>query len=59
MKAKEFSAANAFQSEYHRQDLSRKIKELFARFDGLLVPTTPTFPSIESSKWTRLGKTVD
>jgi urea carboxylase/allophanate hydrolase len=47
MKAREFSAADAFQSEYHRQDLSRKIKETFRRFDALLVPTTPTFPPIE------------
>ncbi|OKP03769.1 Urea amidolyase [Penicillium subrubescens] len=47
MNAREFSAADAFQSQYLRQDLSRKIKKTFGRFDALLVPTTPTFPSIE------------
>ncbi|PHH91570.1 hypothetical protein CDD83_11164 [Cordyceps sp. RAO-2017] len=46
-KARNFSAADAFASEYARQDLARQISAALAGFDGLLVPTTPTFPTIE------------
>ncbi|KYK54116.1 hypothetical protein DCS_06073 [Drechmeria coniospora] len=44
-RAKAFSAADAFASEYARQDLAREISNAFESFDGLLVPTTPTFPT--------------
>ncbi|KAJ4985793.1 urea carboxylase [Stagonosporopsis vannaccii] len=47
MKAESFSAADAFRAEYARQDLTREILTLFEPFDGLLVPTSPTFPTIE------------
>lgn len=46
-KARHFSAADAFASEYARQDLARQIAVALADFDGLLVPTAPTFPTIE------------
>ncbi|XP_044717055.1 amidase domain-containing protein [Hirsutella rhossiliensis] len=46
-KARHFSAADAFASEYARQDLARQIAMALADFDGLLVPTAPTFPTIE------------
>lgn len=44
-RAKKFSAADTFSAEYLRQDLTREIQTVFAAFDGLLVPTTPTFPT--------------
>ncbi|TEA17660.1 Urea amidolyase [Colletotrichum sidae] len=47
LKAKNFNAADLFESEYHRQDLTRKIEAEFAEYDAILVPTTPTFPTIE------------
>ncbi|POR35569.1 Urea amidolyase [Tolypocladium paradoxum] len=46
-KANNFTAADAFASEYIRRDLAREITIVFRDFDGLLVPTTPTFPTIE------------
>ncbi|CAH0054156.1 unnamed protein product [Clonostachys solani] len=45
--AEKFTAADAFAGEYLRQDLTRQIESAFARFDGILVPTTPTFPTLE------------
>jgi urea carboxylase/allophanate hydrolase len=47
MKAEQFSAADLFACEYHRQDLSRDIEQIFGQYDALLVPTAPTFPSIQ------------
>lgn len=46
-KARDFSAADAFASEYARQDLTRQIAMALCEFDGLLVPTAPTFPTIQ------------
>ncbi|CAI6285447.1 unnamed protein product [Periconia digitata] len=46
-KAESFSAADAFIAEYKRQDLTREILTLFQSFDGLLVPTSPTFPTLK------------
>lgn len=46
-KANNFTAADAFASEYVRQDLARQITVAFRDFDGILVPTAPTFPTIE------------
>ncbi|KAL3464937.1 urea carboxylase [Aspergillus heterothallicus] len=46
MTAKKFTAADLFTQEYRRQELSRTIISLFNRFDAILVPTTPTFPTI-------------
>ncbi|WYZ36750.1 hypothetical protein EsH8_II_000256 [Colletotrichum jinshuiense] len=47
LKAKNFDAADLFASEYLRQDLTREIEEKFGDFDAILVPTAPTFPTIE------------
>ncbi|WQF81972.1 Putative biotin/lipoyl attachment, Carboxyltransferase domain, subdomain A and B, biotin carboxylase [Colletotrichum destructivum] len=47
LKAKGFNAADLFASEYLRQDLTRQIQDRFAEFDAILVPTAPTFPTIE------------
>ena len=47
MNARNFTAADAFNFEYRRQDLCRQIEQQFAEFDALLVPTSPTFPTIE------------
>ncbi|CAI7672942.1 unnamed protein product [Penicillium pancosmium] len=50
MKAEQFSAADLFACEYRRNDLSRQIEQLFGHYDALLVPTTPTFPSVQDLK---------
>lgn len=47
MQAKTFSAADFFSAEYQRQDLARQIHETFRTFDAILVPTSPTFPTLE------------
>ncbi|KAL4785240.1 urea carboxylase [Aspergillus varians] len=46
MTAKNFTAVDLFKQEYRRQELSRTIAPLFNRFDAILVPTSPTFPTI-------------
>lgn len=46
MKAPNFTAADAFAGVYERQELTRVIEETFGSFDLILVPTTPTFPSL-------------
>lgn len=45
MKARHFSAADAFAAEYKRQELARAIRAAFDAYDFILVPTTPTFPT--------------
>jgi len=45
-KAKNFSATDAYRSEYRRADLAREIQLLMAEFDALLVPTSPRHPTI-------------
>lgn len=47
LKAPGFSAADLFQAQYRRQHLTNKISGAFARFDAVLVPTAPTFPTLE------------
>ncbi|KAL4873030.1 hypothetical protein BDV12DRAFT_182654 [Aspergillus spectabilis] len=46
MTAKNFNAADLFKQQYRRQELTRTIVSQFNRFDALLVPTSPTFPTI-------------
>ncbi|KAJ6441122.1 urea amidolyase [Purpureocillium lavendulum] len=46
-KASNFSAADSFASEYERQELTRQIATMFQPFDAIMVPTTPTFPTLE------------
>ncbi|RMJ19715.1 hypothetical protein CDV36_000549 [Fusarium kuroshium] len=47
IRAQTLSAADVFAGEYLRQDLTRQIELAFSQFDGLLVPTSPTFPTME------------
>ncbi|RAL02889.1 allophanate hydrolase [Aspergillus ibericus CBS 121593] len=47
LQAERFSAVDVFQNEYRRQELASQIRRLVARFDATLVPTTPTFPTIQ------------
>lgn len=41
----EGSAVDAFQAEYRRKELVRKIEGIFKDVDALFVPTTPRFPT--------------
>ncbi|KAF9776480.1 hypothetical protein IL306_005336 [Fusarium sp. DS 682] len=47
IRAQSLSAADVFEGEYLRQELTRQIEREFARFDGLLIPTSPTFPTMD------------
>ncbi|KAH7143176.1 allophanate hydrolase subunit 2-domain-containing protein [Fusarium sp. MPI-SDFR-AT-0072] len=47
IRAQSLSAADVFEGEYLRQELTRQIEREFARFDGLLIPTSPTFPTLD------------
>ncbi len=40
------TAVQAFNAEYRRMALLRKIQQLFQGFDALLVPTAPRFPTL-------------
>ncbi|WP_336944377.1 allophanate hydrolase [Acinetobacter modestus] len=42
-----YSAVDAYNAEYLKQDLARKIQQTLADFDALIVPTAPTIYSIE------------
>lgn len=46
-KARNFSAKDGFRGEYRRMALRRKIEQAMETIDALLVPTTPTFPTIK------------
>ena len=46
-KARQFSAADAFDGIYRLADLKRRADALLARFDALLVPTAPTHYRID------------
>ncbi|PYI02086.1 urea amidolyase [Aspergillus sclerotiicarbonarius CBS 121057] len=48
--AERFSAVDVFQIEYRRQELASQIGRLVAKFDAILVPTTPTFPTTQELK---------
>ena len=41
-----FSAADQFRAEYRREALLKIITKMFEKIDALLVPTTPTFPTL-------------
>jgi len=45
-KAKNFSATDAFLSEYQRAQLAREIQQMMSSVDALLVPTSPRHPTI-------------
>lgn len=44
----QFTAVDTFKAEYERAALARQIQDALAPFDALLVPTAPTFPTIEA-----------
>jgi len=44
-KAVNFSATDAYRSEYRRADLAREIQTIMSGFDALLVPTSPRHPT--------------
>ncbi len=46
-KAQGFTSVDVFEAEYLRRDLTREIETAFRGFDAILVPTTPTFPTIQ------------
>ncbi|ODQ68343.1 urea amidolyase [Nadsonia fulvescens var. elongata DSM 6958] len=45
--AENFSAADCFHFEYKRKALLRKIQDIFANIDGLVVPTCPLIPTMD------------
>lgn len=45
-KANNFNAVDVFENEYLKVDLIRAIEEQFKDYDAILVPTTPTFPTL-------------
>ena len=45
-KGHDFSAVGAYNAEYLKQDLSRKIQDTLAQFDALIVPTSPTIHTL-------------
>lgn len=46
IRAESLSAADVFEGEYLRRGLTCKVERAFSQFDGLLVPTSPTFPTL-------------
>jgi len=44
---KKYLAVDAYNAEYLKQDLARKIQQKLADFDALIVPTAPTIYTIE------------
>lgn len=46
-KARRFSSVDVFEAEYLRRSLTREIEKQFSEFDAILVPATPTFPTIQ------------
>ncbi|KAJ8125163.1 hypothetical protein O1611_g8477 [Lasiodiplodia mahajangana] len=45
--AKKFTAADLFEAQYHRENLMAEIKRRFDKYDAILVPTAPTFPTLQ------------
>ena len=46
--AGKFTATDTFKAQYRKEELLRRIDELLADVDALLVPTAPTAPTIEA-----------
>lgn len=47
-KARNFSAMDYFKAQYVKDELIRQVNKQFAAYDALLVPTSPTFPTMEA-----------
>lgn len=43
----QYSAVDAFEGQYRRLALLKKVRALFEQVDALLVPTTPCFPTLQ------------
>src|SRR5690606_38455666 len=48
-KGARFSAVDVWRAEYRRMELARKINAAFDGCDALLVPSAPTFPTLEEA----------
>lgn len=46
LSGKNYSAVDTFKAEYQRMALVRQIHDALAPFDALVVPTSPTFPTV-------------
>lgn len=46
----QYSAVDAYQAEYLKQDLARQIQSILAEVDALFLPTSPTIYTIEQIK---------
>ncbi|KAI1130980.1 hypothetical protein F5Y10DRAFT_234793 [Nemania abortiva] len=47
LQANKFTAVDLFMAQYRRESLTVGIKRRFAGYDALLVPTSPTFPTLQ------------
>jgi len=54
-KGYDFSAVDAYNAEYLKQDLSRKIQDTLAQFDALIVPTSPTIHTLAEMAQSPIG----
>ncbi|WP_443112243.1 allophanate hydrolase [Cupriavidus sp. IDO] len=54
-KADQYSAVDAFNGQYRLAELKRQVGALFDDIDVLIVPTTPTHPTIEAVKADPIG----
>lgn len=48
LSGEKFTAVDTFKAEYERAALTRQIQDAIAPFDALIVPTAPTYPTIEA-----------
>ena len=55
-KADQYSAVDAFNGQYRLATLKRQVETLFEDIDVLIVPTTPTHPTIEAVKADPIGE---
>ncbi|MEO6148285.1 MAG: amidase family protein, partial [Sulfuriferula sp.] len=47
-RAGRYNAVDTFKAEYRRAELKRVLDEVLANFDALLVPSTPTLPTLDA-----------
>lgn len=51
----QYTAVDAYNAEYTKQDLSREIQNVLSKFDALVVPTSPTIHTIEEMAQDPIG----
>ncbi len=54
-----YSAVEAYQAEYVKQDLARQIQQCLAQFDALVVPTAPTIHRINTIAKDPIARNAD